>query len=367
MVDQERAAKHLGREAGLAAARAAFYEGDIAKSFADFQRENGGLLTEEDMASYQVTVEPPISYNFRGMTIFACGPWCQGPMLLQELSILKDFDLAAMGHNSEEYIHTLIEAIKLAALDRETYYGDPKFVDVPIEMLLSDKHSRELRSQITHHAKEYADPYGLPIFAAEQVVSNRDTTYVSAVDQWGNAFSATPSDGVMRSHPVVPGLGMAVSPRGIQSRLDARHPASVQPGKRPRLTPNPAMAVRGDEFVMAFGTPGGDLQTQSMLQFLLNITEFGMAPQAAIEAPRVYSFGFPDSFAPHPTYQKMVRIEPDLPEPVSQGLAKRGHVLRRWPLKEPMLTSVCAVIADREQKIVEAAADFRRTAYGIAS
>ncbi|MEX4004869.1 gamma-glutamyltransferase family protein [Paraburkholderia sp. EG285A] len=365
MVDEERAATSKGRVAGLNAARAAFYEGDIAHAFVQYQAENGGLLTADDFRNYQVTVESPLAYDFHGTEVLACGPWCQGPMLLQELSILKGFDLRARGHNSAEYLHLILEAIKLAASDRENYYGDPKFVDVPIQHLLSDEHAAELRAQIRETVRPYSDRYNSPSVAPETAVETcRDTTYVSVVDKWGNAFSATPSDGVMRSVPVVPGLGMASSPRGIQSRTDPNHPASIAPGKRPRLTPNPAMAIRGEDFVMPFGTPGGDLQTQAMLQVLLNMTIFGMNPQAAIEAPRVYSYSFPDSFSPHTSFPERVRTESDLP--CEAELAGKGHKLERWPKAEWVLTSVCAVAADIREGTVEAAADFRRTAYGLA-
>lgn len=364
MIDEEAAARVGGREAGLRAARAAFYEGDLARAFVKHQRENGGFLTEADFKNYQVTIERPLLSDFGQMTVASCGPWCQGPMLLQQLSILNGIDLKAKGHNSADYVHAVVEAIKLSAADRDRYYGDPKFTDVPMEWLLSDQHASDLRAMIGAKAL----PFGIADVPTPEgstpANAYLDTTYVCAVDKAGNAFSATPSDGVMHLSPVVPGTGMAVSPRGIQSRTDPNHPSSVAPGKRPRLTPNPAMAFRGRDFVMPFGTPGGDLQTQAMLQTVLNMEVFGMTAQAAIEAPRFYSYGFPDSFAPHPIFPNLVRIEDELG--CEAELTRRGHVIERWPDSEWPITSMCAVAWDHSNKRVEAAADYRRTGYGLA-
>jgi gamma-glutamyltranspeptidase/glutathione hydrolase len=193
-----------------------------------------------------------------------------------------------------------------------------------------------------------------------------DTSYVCAVDRHGNAFSATPSDGVMRVAPVVPGTGLAPSPRGIQSRVEPDHPSCIAPGKRPRLTPNPAIAIGDDGWVMPFGTPGGDLQTQAMLQSLLNIAVFGMDLQAAIDAPRAYSYSFPDSFAPHSYYPGMLRLEHPFDPEVARELAALGHKVEWWPGDEWPRTGICAIRADRRAGTVHAAADFRRTGSALA-
>ncbi|EMY34879.1 gamma-glutamyltranspeptidase [Arthrobacter crystallopoietes BAB-32] len=369
MADEEAAASGKGRSAGLKAARDAFYKGDIAKAFVSYHQRHNGLLTMEDLAEYSVSIEEPLNVDFRGTRVYSCGPWSQGPMLLQQLNVLHDIDLEGLGHNSAGYIHTLVETIKLVAQDRERFYGDPKFVDVPLPHLLSATHAAELRNQIDpKRANTFTDPFandnGL-VTAGESGRLYNDTTYVSVVDQWGNAFSATPSDGVMHLSPVVPGTGMAVSPRGVQSRLNPAHPAALGPGRRPRLTPNPALARHRDGTVMPFGTPGGDLQTQAMLQFLLNHTVFGMNPQQAIEAPRVYSYDFPDSFAPHRREPRVVRVEDPFPASVADELTQRGHVVKPWPVTEWPLTSVTATSSQFAEGRITAAADFRRHAYAL--
>ncbi len=202
--------------------------------------------------------------------------------------------------------------------------------------------------------------------ARAAVQSDLDTSYVCTVDRHGNAYSATPSDGVMRVSPVVPGTGLAPSPRGIQSRTDPAHPSCVAPGKRPRLTPNPAIIVREGKYVMPLGTPGGDLQTQAMLQTFLAMEVFGMDVQTAVDAPRVYSYSFPDSFAPHAYYPGLLRLEHPFPAATADALAALGHKIEYWPDDEWPRTGMCAIVADVETGMRHAAADFRRTCYALA-
>jgi gamma-glutamyltranspeptidase/glutathione hydrolase len=377
LADEESAARHKGREAGIAAVRHAVYRGDLAKTFADFQRSNGGLLDEEDLASYRVTIESPVSINFRGTEVYACGPWCQGPMLLQILRICDALDLGRHAHNSSAHLHGLVEAIKLVAADREVYYGDPKFVDVPMEALLSMDYARS-RAAVIGADRAYPEmpPAGVIDRAGRRAGATKpravasaplDTSYVSVIDRHGNAFSATPSDSVMRKSPVVPGTGLPLSPRGIQSRLDPKHPSAVAPGKRPRLTPNPAIAIRPGEFVMAFGTPGGDLQVQAMTQVFLNMIAFGMDAQRAVEAPRVYSYSFPDSFAPHAYYPGMLRVEDGIAGETVAELDGLGHKTTAWPDDEWPRTGVCVSIDDIARGVKFGAADSRRTGYALGS
>jgi gamma-glutamyltranspeptidase/glutathione hydrolase len=363
-----------GREAGIQAARKAFYEGEIAARICDFQAENGGWLTREDMASYRVTIDRPVSVDVMGTTVFSCGPWCQGPLLLQTLAMAESADIAASGHNTVDYIHVLTEIIKLAAADREAFYGDPKFVDVPIDVLLSPDYALQRIALIdAGHAYEGMPPAGLvddrrgprAPEPKRQDPEHHDTQYICVVDRWGNAFSATPSDPVMRKAPMVPGTGLIPSARGIQSRIDAKHPASIVPGKRPRLTPNPAIVVRPGAFVMPFGTPGGDLQTQSMAQFFINLMAFGMTPQNAVEAPRFFSYSFPDSFAPHSYWPGLLKIEPGIPDATIVALRDRGHDAQRWPANDWPATSVSAILHDLDRKVLFGAADPRRTAFAM--
>jgi gamma-glutamyltranspeptidase/glutathione hydrolase len=193
--------------------------------------------------------------------------------------------------------------------------------------------------------------------------SGPDTSYVCAVDSQGNAFSATPSDGAVLT-PVVPGLGIVISDRGRQSWLDANNPASVAPGKRPRLTPNPGLVLKGERFVMPYGTPGGEIQPQAMLQFLVNAIDFGMEPQAAIEAPRIAIFSQPSSAGRHTFTPGLLKGESRLGN-VLDGLAARGHRVSMWPAYTPSAGSVCAIAADRDKDLITAAADIRRVSYAI--
>jgi len=377
MADEEKAASGRGREAGLEAARGAFYRGDIAKKIVAFMKEEGGLLSAEDLADYHSPVGPPERRRFGDLEVFTCGAWCQGPVLLQTLALLEGTDLKALGHNSADYVHHLTEALKLAFADREAYYTDPALGHVPLPTLISSEYAAERRKLICPDRAwpEMPPPgeLGAPIGAGSQKLRasppnpfpEPDTSYVCAADRWGNIFSATPSDGSYGS-PVVPGVGFIPSNRGSQSRPDPRHPAGVAPGKRPRLTPNPALAIKGDgaEF-LPFGTPGGDVQTQAMLQVLLNIFVHGQDVQSAIESPRFASYSYPSSFAPYDYYPGRLSLEGRFPEAVTADLARRGHQIERWPEWNWLAGAVCAIRADKKRGIMEAGADPRRAAYAL--
>jgi len=269
-------------------------------------------------------------------------------VLLQILNMLDGLDLKALGHNSPAYLHRLIETIKLAFADRDAYYGDPKFVNVPAERLLSRAFAAERRALVGERAWKEMPPAGdaaprrelLPVAGGSS--DALDTSYVAVVDAEGNAFSATPSDPNVDS-PVVSGVGCVVSPRGSQGWLDPTHASVVAPGKRPRLTPAPAMALQDGKALMPFGTPGGDVQQQAMLQVLLNVTVFGMPLQEAIEAPRVASRSFPDSFWPHAYSPGKLEAERRLSRDTRDALAGLGHDMSEWPDWEWRAGSVCAV------------------------
>jgi len=277
-----------------------------------------------------------------------------------------------MAHNSVGYLHVLTESIKLALAGREYHFGDPAFIDVPIDHLLAPA---TIAGRVAGLRMDAAYP-GLPppldepapVLEASMAGMPRvepDTSYACAVDRWGNAFSATPSDGSWAA-PVVPGLGFVPSQRGSQSRPDPRHPAGAAPGKRPRLTPNPAMVLPEGGGVMPFGTPGGDVQIQAMLQVLLNHFQFGMELQAAIEAPRVASYSFPSSFAPFEYFPGRLAVESRIDPTVRAGLAARGHEIKDWPDWTWLAGSVEAVRGDPARGLVEGGADPRRPAYAIA-
>ena len=382
MADEEAAAAGRGREAGLRAARDAFYRGDIAAAIVKFHEENGGWLRARDLADFRVGIEPPVSVDHGGARVYACGPWCQGPALLQALRLLDGFDLGAMGHNSPDYVHTLIEALKLAFADRHHHYGDPRFVTVPMRELLSDGYTRRRRELIRpEEAWPDMPPGGDPSAmaavgprhaggrgAADAAVAAGmpalDTSYVCVTDRHGNVFSATPSD-TSNDAPMVPGTGLCPSSRGSQSWADPDHASSVAPGKRPRLTPNPALAVREGEFVMPFGTPGGDVQVQAMLQCFLNVTRWGMDPQQAVEAPRFATYSFPDSFEPHGSQPAKVMLESRIDETVARALDSRGHDVDWWPDWTWRAGSVCMIRKDLETGVHAGGADARRPAYAV--
>ncbi|MBS38033.1 MAG: gamma-glutamyltransferase [Thiotrichales bacterium] len=379
MADEETAAAGRGRDAGLQAAHDAFYKGDIAAAIVRFHEENGGLLRAPDLANFESGIEPPVSIDYRGTRVYACGPWCQGPALPQALRLLDGFDLGAMGHNSPAYIHTLIEAIKLAFADRHHYYGDPRFVKVPMDALLSEAYA-ERRRELIRPDEAWPDmpPGGDPsavaaigpthtgghIPADAAQMPALDTSYVCVTDRHGNVFSATPSD-TSNDAPVVPGTGLCPSSRGSQSWADPDHAASVVPGKRPRLTPNPALAIRESEFVMPFGTPGGDVQVQAMLQCFLNVVQWGMNPQQAIEAPRFATYSFPDSFEPHGNQPAKIKLESRIEETTASVLESYGHDVDMWPDWTWRAGSVCMIHKEWDTGIHTGGADARRPAYAI--
>jgi len=375
MADQETSAATNGRAAGLKAARDAFYRGDIARAIVAYHRANGGLMTEQDMAGFRVAVEPPVKSRFAGVDVYTCGPWCQGPVLLQMLGVLEGLDLRAMGHNSLDYVHAVTEAMKLAFADRERYYGDPRFVDVPIETLLSDTYAGRRRAMLRPDvawpelppAGEVAGfaPRPVPLPAADGPAPGaRDTSYVCVMDKKGNVFSATPSDTSFDT-PVIPGTGLCPSSRGAQSWADPAHPSSVAPGKRPRLTPSPALALLADGSPMPIGTPGGDVQAQAMLQVFLNITVFDMNPQQAVEAARFASYSFPDSFEPHGYAPALLHVESRVPQAVRDGLSARGHRIADWPDFVWRAGAVCVLRMDRASGVMSAGADPRRPCYAV--
>jgi gamma-glutamyltranspeptidase / glutathione hydrolase len=368
------------RRARIYAARDLFYRGEIAREIATFHQEQGGLLTEADLAAFRVGIEPPVSTTYRGYEVFSCGPWCQGPSLLMALNLLEGYDLPAMGRDSAAYLHTVLEAMKLAFSDRHHYFGDPDFVRVPLAGLLSKEYAAARREHIRPDVAwpempPPGDPWGyepdgrsgagatIAGPSGQPGTIEHDTRYVCVVDAEGNGFSATPSDGVFGS-PVVPGLGIAISTRGTQTWLDPKHPSSLQPWKRPRLTPNPALAHKGGRLYMTFGCPGGDAQVQGMLQTFLNVVDFGLEVQAAIEAPRVMTASHPNSFWPHSYHPGRADVETRIPEPVRAQLASFGHQIRaERPWGAGGFSSVSAIVVDPDSGTLVGGSDPRGIGY----
>jgi gamma-glutamyltranspeptidase / glutathione hydrolase len=362
-----------GRSAGYQAARDLFYRGDIAREMATFSEQNGGLLTYDDIADFSVKLEPPIKVSYRDYEIWGCGPWSQGPTLPIALNILEAYDVRALGHNSPAYLHLIAEALKAAFSDRHHHIADPDFYPVPIDRLLSKEHAAAWRARIDLERACPEMPARSDVGAGNghepavtppgRVSLPPDTSYVCVVDDLGNVFSATPSDGF--GVPIVPGLGFIISGRGVQSWLDPEAPASVQPGKRPRLTTNTFILFKDGKPIMPFGTPGADVQPQAMLQFVLNIVEFGMDPQEAAEAPRLSTYSFPMTADPHPYNPNLLKMEARMGQEAFDGMAARGHDVVAWPDWHPAAGSVCGISIDRENGTLTAGADPRRVAYAL--
>ncbi|MDP6805686.1 MAG: gamma-glutamyltransferase family protein [Rhodospirillales bacterium] len=363
LVDAE-AAAHGSREAGIAAARGAFYEGFVAEAIDRYCRENEvmdasgerhrGFLTADDMARWRATIEAPVTYDYHGTTVCKTGPWGQGPVFLQQLALLKGFDLSGMSADDPDFVHTVVECAKLAYADREAYYGDPDFVDVPLETLLSDDYNDARRALIGEEASLALVPGAVPGFeprivqpappeetagalgVGEPTIAgpNRpagpaagDTVHFDIVDRHGNFISATPSGGWLQSSPVIPELGFCLPTRAQMFWIEDGLPSSLAAGKRPRTTLTPSLALRDGKPYMAFGTPGGDQQDQWSLHFLLRHLHFGLNLQEAIDAPSFHSEHFPSSFYPRQASPGRLVMEGRFSSPTLAELERRGHLI----------------------------------------
>jgi len=331
-----------------------FYRGDLAKTTAAFVKANGGLITEADLAAVQAFEDPPVRTTYRGVDVYECPPNSQGFVMLEALNILEGFDLKSMGHNSAPYLHAVTEALKLSFADRNAFVGDPKFVpNIPMKALLSKEYAAARRAQIDqNHAitgepapgdpsrfttstaparagNRYATPQPSPStvkpFDPDEILNL--TTYLAVVDKDHNMVSVTSSllSG-FGSGMVVEGNGFFLNDRMRYFYLDPADVNSLQPGKRVRQTINPALALKDGKPYIVFGTPGADTQPQTQLQFFLNVVEFGMTVQQALEQPSVISNSFRDSYYPHNVLGKLL-TPAMLPQNVRDGLAAKGHQL----------------------------------------
>jgi gamma-glutamyltranspeptidase/glutathione hydrolase len=343
------------RERQIEAARDAFYRGFVAEAIVDWSstnevldssgRRHAGLLTGDDLAGWEATYEAPVTLEYEGLQICKTGPWGQGPVFLQQLALLAGFDLRAMGLGSADYLHTVVECAKLAFADREAWYGDPAFVDVPLEGLLSPAYNDERRALVGDEASLELRP-GAPggrqptlgtlgqdataapaLGVGEPTLGTGDTCHIDVADRFGNLVSATPSGGWLQSSPVIPSVGFPLGTRAQMFVLDENLPSVLAPRKRPRTTLTPSLALRDGAPYMAFGTPGGDQQDQWSLHFLLAHVHFGLNLQAAIEAPSFHSAHFPSSFYPREAFPGRVHVEGRCPPEVVAELRRRGHDL----------------------------------------
>ncbi len=383
--EKEALGRGAPREQAIAAGRDAFYKGPIAREMTAAVREAGGVMTEEDLAGYHGKVEEPASAPYRGYTVYKAGFWNQGPSLLQTLRILEGFDLRAMGQGSADALHTTVEAIKLGYADRDRYYGDPDFVRVPGEVLLSEPYAAARRGLIDpkHASLEQrpGDPsrgtalLELPLKTdlppkadlppkggshSDSVREPGDTTSIQIADAQGNLFSATPSSGWILGGAFVAGrTGVPMSNRMQAFHLDPASPNVLAGGKRPRTTLTPSVILKDGKPFLAIGTPGGDSQDQQILLVLLNIIDFGMDVQEAIEAPRVNSLHPVSSFDNHRAQLGVLEIEATFPAAVIDELKARGHVLRMRPANG-ISTGVVAAGIDPATGKLWGGADLRR-------
>jgi len=368
------------RHAGLMAARDYFYRGPVAKRIGDYMQSHGGLIAAEDFARFHAKTGQPVHTDYRGYQVYKAGFWTQGPALIETLNMLEGFDLKALGHNSASYIHTLAEALKLAMADRDRYYGDPNFTKIPMDELLSKSYATLRRPLIDPNkaslAQRPGDPMNMkPLLGGSFTTVGRistvppleranDTTCVNVVDKDGNLFSATPS-GAWLPAVVAGDTGVLMGQRLQSAVIDPNSPNVVAPGKRPRITLSPTLVLKGDEPFMVLSTPGGDNQDQALLQVLLNIIEFGMNPQEAVEAPRFDTQHFISSFDDHEFLPGSLNVESRVGLRIAQELGARGHKVKiqsEWGT----LSSPTVILYDSRTGVAAAGADPRRGRYAVA-
>jgi len=357
---------HGNRAKKLQAVRDYFYKGSIAHRIGDFCAANGGLISYEDMANFKATTDESVTGTYRGYEIHKPGFWTQGPVMVEALNILEGFDLKSMGHNSPQYLHTLIEAVKLAFADRDQYYGDPKFSKIPEQILLSKEYAAERRKLIDpNHANMDHRPGMLgahPEMPATTQQANgpvQDTTSVDVVDRFGNAVAETPSGAWLPS--VIAGdTGIPLTTRLQSFVMTAGHPNQLAPGKRPRVTLSPTLVTKGDQLFAVMSTPGGDNQDQAMLQALLNLIDFGMTPQEAVEAPRFQTEHFFSSFGNHEFVPGHVIFESRIPRETVDALAAMGH---RVTVSGPWSNGSAPVLIEAHDGVLDGGADIRRARF----
>ena len=360
----EAEARGPGREVQIQAAKDAFYRGFVAEAMDAFVRRpvmdvsgepHAGLLAGDDLANWTTPVERPASFRYGEYEVFKTGPWGQGPVFLQQLALLAGFDLGATDPNGPDFVHTVVECAKLAFADRDAFYGDPRFVDVPLDALLSAKYADARRALVGSTASDDLVPGApeglsgrLPAYVTDRSASlgadgdgsgageptvdrygrtRGDTCHIDVVDQFGNMVSATPSGGWLHSSPVIPELGFGLNTRAQMFWIEEGLPNTLAPGKRPRTTLTPGLAYRDGEPYLAFGTPGGDQQDQWAMLLFLRHVHFGYDLQRSIDAPAFHTTHFPSSFWPRDRHPREVVVEDRLGAATLAELRRRGHVV----------------------------------------
>jgi len=385
-----------GREGQIERARRAWYQGFVAEAIDDFCRHESvldssgrhhhGLLTGEDLARWEVPVEAPLTFDYHGYTVAKGGPWSQGPVFLQQLALLQGFDLDDLDPLGPDFVHVVVECAKLAFADREAWYGDPGFVDVPMRTLLGAAYNDQRRRLVSDEASMELRPgrpdgrfprlliggeeaviagpgigeptIGEPTTSPLGVVAG-DTCHIDVVDRWGNMVSATPSGGWLQSSPVIPELGVCLGSRMQMLWLEEGLPASLAPGKRPRSTLSPSMAFKDGEPYLAFGTPGGDQQDQWSVLMFLHHVHHGMNLQEAIDCPAFHNEHMPSSFYPRAAHPGVVALEARFPEETRTELARRGHRVGVGDAWSEGRLSGCARETTPEGTVLKAAANPR--------
>ena len=378
LVEAEHASQSKGRHEALKAARDRFYKGDIARDLAAFSEANGGLFRYEDFAEYTAEVESPVSINYRGYQIYKNPSASQGPTELIALNLLEGYDLKGMGHNSADFLHTSAEAVKLAMGDREKYLGDTDFIKIPYEGLLSKDYARERRKLIDPAKASLELRPGTPQTAGAAVLDrpvhevlvgdarhDGDTSYIAVVDKDHNMVSFEPSLHSLFGTGVVMGdTGIIFNCRGDYYSLVRGEANALEPGKRPRSTLQSTLIMKDGQPYAILGSPGGDDQVMRTMQTLVNMIDFGMSIQQAIEAPRWSSEAFPASPFPHTMYPGDLAVEARIPQATREALIARGHKLRVTPAWS--LGSNGGIVLDVNSGVLSAGADPRVDAYAWA-
>jgi gamma-glutamyltranspeptidase/glutathione hydrolase len=368
MVDSERSASGT-REQKLMAARDRFYKGDIADELEAWYIATGSFLRKSDLAAHSTRIEDPVVVSYRGYQVLKCGSWTQGPVLCQNLRLLEGFDLKQMDHLSADYVHLLTEAMKLGYADRDEYYGDPRFANVPLTELLSDRYT-ELRRPLIDPKQaslEFrpGDPIGMQalkfqadVTSETETVPKQDTTTCLVADRWGNVVAATPSCNLLTNTPGPSGVNTGNRLRSLNTAPG--HPNQVAAGKRPRITLTPTMVLKDYQPVIAISVAGGDLQDQTTMNVLLNHLEFGMMPKEAVTTPRFHTNHLQDSFNPRPDRLAAVIgrgelvVNEEINESVRTELSRRGHVVKTvaGPVGYPIMLTI-----DQGTGLIHAAGD----------
>lgn len=380
LVEAETQNKGKGRHEALKAARDRFYKGDIAHEMARFSEENGGLFRYEDFANYTAKIEDPVSIDYRGFQVYKNVSATQGPAELFALRILEGYDLKAMGHNSADYIHTSVEATKLAMADREKYLGDTDFIKIPFAGLLSKEYAAERRAMIDKNTASLAFRPGTaekftsdatPLYRPVKITTSDfadhdgDTSYIAVIDSARNMISFTPSlHSAFGTGVVMGNLGFIFNCRGDYYSLEAGEANALAPGKRPRSTLQSTLVMKDGQPFMVLGTPGADQQVLLTMQTLLNMIDFGMNVQQAIESPKWLTRAFPASPFPHTMYPGDLSVESRIPEDVRKQLLARGHKLHvtgAWSDG-----SLAGIVIDPKTGVLNAGTDPRTEAYAWA-